>query len=116
MFQRAYHTIRRPLGGTGCTFYPTFPVADDMIAQVRLTGSQQLTTYKGNGQACRETCGIKYRLYQVWSSPCNVMYLRAEGGEKRQGGWMPPLPFHRVAHRVLVGACPQIIAGFAGRS
>ncbi|KAG2448145.1 hypothetical protein HYH02_006730 [Chlamydomonas schloesseri] len=33
-FQRAYHTIRRPLGGTGCAFYPAFPPAGDMVQQL----------------------------------------------------------------------------------
>lgn len=34
MYERAYHTIRRPLGGTGCSFYPAFPAADDLTAKV----------------------------------------------------------------------------------
>ncbi|PNW85554.1 hypothetical protein CHLRE_03g192100v5 [Chlamydomonas reinhardtii] len=33
-FQRAYHTIRRPLGGTGCAFYPAFPPPGDMVHQL----------------------------------------------------------------------------------
>ncbi|KAG2442382.1 hypothetical protein HXX76_002468 [Chlamydomonas incerta] len=33
-FQRAYHTIRRPLGGTGCAFYPAFPPPGDMVQQL----------------------------------------------------------------------------------
>ncbi len=33
MYEKVFHSVRRPLGGTGCSFYPTFPAPDDL--QVR---------------------------------------------------------------------------------
>ncbi|GIL42609.1 hypothetical protein Vafri_556 [Volvox africanus] len=60
MFQRAYHTIRRPLGGTGCTFYPGFPAVDDMIAKINNQCS-------GNEMA---TCSLDRCDTRVTRSPC----------------------------------------------
>ncbi|EFJ41707.1 hypothetical protein VOLCADRAFT_119636 [Volvox carteri f. nagariensis] len=60
MFQRAYHSIRRPLGGTGCTFYPDFPEASDMVTRINSQCS-------GNAAA---TCSLDRCDPRVTRSPC----------------------------------------------
>ncbi|KAL6748552.1 hypothetical protein V8C86DRAFT_2874652 [Haematococcus lacustris] len=40
MYERVYHSVRRPLGGTGCTFYPTYPLPSDLSTRLNQTCSQ----------------------------------------------------------------------------
>ncbi|PNH12296.1 hypothetical protein TSOC_000758 [Tetrabaena socialis] len=100
MFSRAYHTIRRPLGGTGCAFYPGFPVVEDMITRVNGQCSEEDRTVPCDVDRCDplitkspcandtncecdlKLCGGKYMYYNAIlpSERCYELYTYKTSG------------------------------------
>lgn len=59
MYERVYHSVRRPLGGTGCVFYPCYPPQDDLVQRLTTKCDQPL-----------EKCEVDKCDPAVTRSPC----------------------------------------------